>query len=156
MAPNCPLNAYLYTNRSVQLSNFIKEVSLCSGWWLMQKLLRDQFSDYQRIAQPQIGTTVSLNPQSSRGRYGRGCRRVMSQRWGRNRTKQCLWALTKPLLQDLTAPVFVCTWNCRRLSSSTFQHGGWILTNSHHYLRSYGQLITSEGWRVSFRRSTTP
>lgn len=39
---SCPLNLYLPTYRSVQLSVLIREVSLCSRWLLMWKLITDK------------------------------------------------------------------------------------------------------------------
>lgn len=40
-----PLNFYLYPHRLLQLSELVKEISLCSVWWLTQKLTTGQYKD---------------------------------------------------------------------------------------------------------------
>lgn len=42
---NCPLNSCLWTHRSVQLPDLIREVSFCSGYQLAQKLITDQCTE---------------------------------------------------------------------------------------------------------------
>ena len=42
----------IYTHRLVQLFALIREVSLCSGWWLTQKLTTGQCSEEE--AEPEV------------------------------------------------------------------------------------------------------
>lgn len=52
---HCPLNPYLCTHQLVQLLDHIKEVSLCSGWWLKQKLTTEPSTECLWSARSYIG-----------------------------------------------------------------------------------------------------
>lgn len=49
------LQIHVLTHRSVQPSDIIREVPLCNGWWIVQKLTTGQSVEYQWSIHLQMG-----------------------------------------------------------------------------------------------------
>ena len=106
---NYPLHLHLSTHSLMQLPDLFREVALCSGWWLTQKLTTAQRTEKcQWSDQPQIGHLYLTHTQRDSERGGAikresVCSGIITeegidQRLGRTGIKQCILDRTSPSL----------------------------------------------------------
>lgn len=120
-----PSNFYLFTLRSVQWSELIREVPLCWEQWLTQKLLTGQ-SELHKMTTMCLVTSRTSNYllKAQEPLQKREQKEYKSQRSGSNRGKHCLFDLTGQLC-SWTHSTCVCLYKtCTRSSQESFQHGG--------------------------------
>ena len=138
---SCPLNLYLPTCRSIQLSVLIREVSFYSRWLLMGKLITDKcvLNKWLRNAGSPMGhlyhTSVFRNHDG---------REVVEKAWKdlknwwqrRARAGECLLDMTALATHEHRAAVAAC------VDQVSIQHSGWNgneYTSFYPYLRSCWQ-----------------
>lgn len=125
------LNSYLFTDMLLQLIDLTGEVSLCSGWQLMQTLKTGQNSEdnYLYSAHSQMGLHHIPFPRALEKQWERCQKDCKSQRLRKMRTIQMLLSLTGPL------QIWCLQKTCTIASYSVFQHERKGLSSLHHKIR---------------------
>lgn len=123
------LNIYLYTCRSVQLSDLLGEAFICRGQWLMTRLITGHSAAEYSALNESFLTTFHPSLQWSMTIMGWGRAELLKDGWGGVLWHTVFWTWHDHYTPELTA--------CTRSVSITSGRGPW---EPHPSTRSYWQL----------------
>lgn len=141
---NCSLNSFLFpVDRSVQLSDLLRDFSLYSGGWEIQKLMIDQMQ-WTSVCGPKTGHSahapfprLRTTEEEGRGKIAR-----TNSRGGPSWTSGLLYSWVHRTEVAFPGP--------EKDQASQHAMERRRAHEPHAYLRNYWQLMASWGTRISF------